>query len=174
MPVLALALMSSSANAGKRGTSDQTGLCTEEQKTLAGQKQSVSSSYPMLSRLSLTTHNTTLYMATTQESLKDGRLAGIATTPSTKFSSISMLLSRFPTTWTVPSHYVSSTSNPANQPSRGLYGPSNLLPPFELPEHLQDFLTDATDPLSAWELRELREGKYSNSANCALSRIRDQ
>ena len=61
--------------------------------------------------------------------------------------------------------YVPSRDNPADRPSRGLYGPEHfLLPAIPLPEHLREFLSDATDPLSTWELRDLREGKYSTSA----------
>ena len=41
-----------------------------------------------------------------------------------------------------------------------------------IPEHAQDFLTDATDPLSARELRELQEGRYSASASRTFDHLR--
>ena len=72
-------------------------------------------------------------------------------------------------------HYVASAENPADLPSRGIYGhPHLLLPPLVVPEHAQGFLTDATDPLSARELRELWEGKYSTSATRTLDKLRAQ
>ena len=59
----------------------------------------------------------------------------------------------------VATRYVPSEDNPADCPSRGIYGSEHhLLLPIQLPEHLRIFLTDATSPLSARELRELREG----------------
>ena len=65
----------------------------------------------------------------------------------------------------VATRYVPSSDNPADRPSRGLYDPERLLlPAIPLPEHLREFLSDATDPLSARELRHLEEGKYSACA----------
>ena len=49
-----------------------------------------------------------------------------------------------------------------------------LLPSIPLPEHLRCFLTDASDPLSARELRNLREGWYSNSAAGLFNAHQDQ
>ena len=72
-------------------------------------------------------------------------------------------------------HYVPSADNPADPPSRGIYGPIHLiLPPFPIPEHARDFIVDATTPLSARELRALREGYYSSMASKTLDRIRIQ
>ena len=75
----------------------------------------------------------------------------------------------------VATRYVPSSDNPADESSRGLYGDGNLLlPAIPLPEHLRGFLIDATDPLSARELRELREGKYSTRATRTLNKQRAQ
>ena len=75
----------------------------------------------------------------------------------------------------VATRYVPSENNPADQPSRGIYGAEHhLLPPIQIPEHLRDFLTDASNPLSARELRELREGRYSSNASRTLARLRAQ
>jgi hypothetical protein len=66
--------------------------------------------------------------------------------------------------------YIPSGDNPANKSSRGIYSSENLLLPTILTsEHLRDFLTDATNPLSARELRNLRDGKYSISATRVLN-----
>ena len=75
----------------------------------------------------------------------------------------------------VATHYVPSSDNLADRPSRGLYDQEYfLLPAIELPEHLKNFLADATDPLSARELRDLKEGKYSASATRVFSERRAQ
>ena len=72
-------------------------------------------------------------------------------------------------------HYVPSADNPANPPSRGAYGPMHLiLPPFLIPEHAQEFIVDATSPLSARELRALREGYYSGNATKTLDKLHTQ
>ena len=66
--------------------------------------------------------------------------------------------------------YIPIEDNPADQPSRGIYDARHcLLLPFQLPEHLRVFLTDTNDPLSARELRELREGWYSSNATRTLT-----
>ena len=65
----------------------------------------------------------------------------------------------------IATHYIPSSDNTADEPSRGVYGSERLLlPAIPLPEHLRDFLTDATEPLSARELRELKEGRYLTNA----------
>lgn len=67
--------------------------------------------------------------------------------------------------------YVASASNPADDPSRGIYGPQSLLlPPVELPAKLTDFLIDSMQPLSATELRLLRNGSYSAPAAKVINR----
>jgi hypothetical protein len=73
----------------------------------------------------------------------------------------------------VATHYVPSRDNPADKPSRGIYGPENLLlPTIPIPEHLRDFLADATNPLSAKELPDLRDGRYSYSTSRVLNNQR--
>lgn len=56
--------------------------------------------------------------------------------------------------------YVPSGDNPADGPSRGIYGPlSQLLPPTPIPRPLERFIIDATEPWSPDELRQqLRNG----------------
>jgi hypothetical protein len=76
-------------------------------------------------------------------------------------------------TGVVATRYVPSRDNPADKPSRGIYGPENLLlPTIPIPEHLRDFLADATNPLSAKELPDLRDGRYSYSTSRVLNNQR--
>jgi hypothetical protein len=68
--------------------------------------------------------------------------------------------------------YVASKSNPADLPSRGIYGPLEfLLPPISLPEPILNFLVDATLPLTPTELRLLREQRYPPAAAKNINRI---
>lgn len=88
------------------------------------------------------------------------------------FKSIHSFLESAQHTLSVLPHYVASVDNPADPPSRGIYGPTHLLlPSMVIPEHARDFLTDATDPLSAHKLRELQEGKYSVSTSRTLDKL---
>ena len=75
----------------------------------------------------------------------------------------------------VATRYIPSRDNPADEPSRGIYGSEQLLlPPIQLPEHLREFLADATVPFSARELRDIREGRYSTSATRVFDSRRAQ
>lgn len=66
---------------------------------------------------------------------------------------------------------MASASNPADDPSRGIYGSSQLLlPPVRLPDELNEFIIDSTAPLSPTELRQLRTGKYSAPAAKFINR----
>jgi hypothetical protein len=57
--------------------------------------------------------------------------------------------------------YVSSCTNPADDPSRGIYPPlSSLLPPVPLPPCLDRFVIDSQEPFSPPEQRAFREGRY--------------
>ncbi|CAA7270451.1 unnamed protein product [Cyclocybe aegerita] len=56
--------------------------------------------------------------------------------------------------------YVASEYNPADGPSRGIYGPmSHLLPPVRIPCDLRNFVVDFDTPPTAEETRRAREGK---------------
>ena len=58
---------------------------------------------------------------------------------------------------TLHTRYIESASNPADKPSRGIYGPrAALLPRFAIPAHLRRFLADFDDPPSAAELSARR------------------
>lgn len=71
----------------------------------------------------------------------------------------------------VTTNYVASAHNPADDPSRGIYGPAELLlPSIRLPAELDGFLIDATEPLSATELRLLHNGSYSAPAAKLINR----
>ena len=45
---------------------------------------------------------------------------------------------------------------------------------MDIPEYARDLLTDSTDPLSARELRELQEGRYSTIATQTLDKVHAQ
>jgi hypothetical protein len=61
--------------------------------------------------------------------------------------------------------YVTSASNPADGPSRGIYpDQSQLLPAINLPAELDQFLVDSQSPPTPTEQRLLREGRYPPSA----------
>ena len=91
----------------------------------------------------------------------------------TVFKSIHAFLNSAQYTRSVTPCYIASTDNPADPLSRGIYGPTHLLlPHMVIPEHTQDFLTDATNPLSVCELWELREGRYSASASRTFDHLR--
>jgi hypothetical protein len=69
----------------------------------------------------------------------------------------------------VRSAYVTSTENPADKPSRGVYPPrSQLLPPISLLGDVGRFLIDATEPLTPLELRLMREGQYPAAAEKSI------
>jgi hypothetical protein len=54
--------------------------------------------------------------------------------------------------------YVPSELNPADGPSRGIYGhPALLLPPISVPESIQPWITDFNSPLTPAELSSLRK-----------------
>lgn len=87
------------------------------------------------------------------------------------FRRINEFIHNLPYPFDVVTTYVPSASNPADEPSRGIYGPTSfLLPPISLPTELSTFLIDATEPFSAAELRLLRDGHYSAPAAKVINR----
>ena len=88
------------------------------------------------------------------------------------FKSIHTFLKSASHTLSIQPRYVTSADNPADPPSRGIYSPPHLLlPSMDIPEYAWDLLTDSTDPLSARELRELQEGRYSTIATQTLDKV---
>lgn len=69
------------------------------------------------------------------------------------FHRINKFIHNLPYTFDVVTLYIASASNPANKPSRGIYGPrSLLLPPTSIPTELEPFIIDAMKPLSTSEI----------------------
>jgi hypothetical protein len=87
------------------------------------------------------------------------------------FRRIHEFLHHLPNRLDIVTTYVPSEFNPADDPSRGILGPSHLLlPPIAVPPELSPFIIDATLPLSPTELRLLRDGKYSIPAAKLINR----
>lgn len=64
---------------------------------------------------------------------------------------------------TVYSRYVSTHSNPADDPSRGIYGANSLLlPPVKIPNALTPYLVDFDAPLSPVEKKARTEQSYKS------------
>lgn len=88
------------------------------------------------------------------------------------FRRIHEFMLNLPTRFEIHTTYVASASNPADEPSRGIYGPLHLLlPPVHIPETIQEFVIDATEPLSPAELRHLRNGNYTPPAAKFINRV---
>jgi hypothetical protein len=87
------------------------------------------------------------------------------------FKRINQFISSLSRRLEITTTYVASAANPADDPSRGIYGSSQLLlPPVRLPDELNEFIIDSTAPLSPTELRQLRAGKYSAPAAKFINR----
>jgi hypothetical protein len=87
------------------------------------------------------------------------------------FRWINSFILNLPHPFDIVTAYVPSASNPADNPSRGIYGPECfLLPPISLPTELRPFLIDSTEPLSPAEIRLLRDGSYSTPAAKIINR----
>jgi hypothetical protein len=68
-------------------------------------------------------------------------------------------------TFDVVTAYIPSASNPADKPSRGVYGPKSLLlPPISIPKDLKPFIINATEPLSTTKICLLHNRSYSTPA----------
>jgi len=71
--------------------------------------------------------------------------------------------------------YVLSTSNPADEPSKGIYGPTSLLlPPIDIPEPIKCFIINSKDPLSPAELCHLHDGNYTTPATKFINHLLSQ
>ena len=93
----------------------------------------------------------------------------------TVFRNIHSFLEMAKRVCSIAPHYVPSADNPADPPSRGILGPAHLvLPSFPIPEHTREFIVDTTSPLSAHELRALREGYYTGAATKTMGKFRAQ
>jgi hypothetical protein len=87
------------------------------------------------------------------------------------FQRINEFTHTLPFPFDIVTSYVPSAANPADEPSRGIYGPTSLLlPPIQLPAELRDFIIDSTEPLSTTEIRLLRDGVYSIPATKVINR----
>lgn len=81
------------------------------------------------------------------------------------FRQIHKFIHNLPHHFKVVTTYITSKSNPADKPSRGIYGPAKLpLPVIPIPADISPFIIDATEPLSPAEIRHLRKGNYSTPA----------
>jgi hypothetical protein len=88
------------------------------------------------------------------------------------FKRIHEFILNLPYRFEIHTTYIPSASNPADGPSRGIYGPLNrLLPPIPIPEPIREFIIDATAPLSPTELRHLRDGNYTPPATKFINSI---
>jgi hypothetical protein len=67
--------------------------------------------------------------------------------------------------------YVTSKSNPADEPSRGIYGEKHLLlPPTHIPDEIRHLVIDATNPLTPTELRLFCNRQYTAPAAKIINR----
>jgi hypothetical protein len=88
------------------------------------------------------------------------------------FRRINNFIHPLPRRFEIQTTYVASGSNPADPPSRGIYGPVELLlPSINIPEPIQSFIIDSTSPLSPTELRLFREGRHPVAARKNIDRI---
>lgn len=73
----------------------------------------------------------------------------------------------------VIARFVPSADNPADKPSRGIYGPLEcLLPPLTTPWDLREYIVDFDAPITPQECRALSEGRCALPAVQLLNRIR--
>lgn len=78
-----------------------------------------------------------------------------------------------PKRFEIRTSYVASKHNPADEPSRGIYPPRELLlPPINIPPAIQQFIVDATEPPTPTELKLLRDGSYPPAAAKVVDRAR--
>ena len=91
------------------------------------------------------------------------------------FRRIHSFLHNLPYRMDINTIYIPSASNPADKPSRGIYGPANLLlPPIGIPEPIKRFVIDSEDPLSPTKLRHLHDGNYTSPAAKFINHLLSQ
>lgn len=87
------------------------------------------------------------------------------------FKRIHEFIFNLPRCFEIRTEYVVSESNPADEPSRGIYGPEHLLLPLvPIPNEIRNLVIDATSPLTPTELRLFRNGQYSVPAAKIINR----
>ena len=87
------------------------------------------------------------------------------------FRRIHEFIDHIPRRFAVHTTYVASEQNPADEPSRGIYPPFELLlPPIDIPPAIRNFIIDATLPPTATELQLLRNGRYPPPAAKVINR----
>ncbi|OJA19459.1 hypothetical protein AZE42_05674 [Rhizopogon vesiculosus] len=88
------------------------------------------------------------------------------------FHHIHEFILNLPDCFEIHTTYITSDCNPADGPSRGIYGPQHLLlPPVGIPESIREFIIDATEPLSSTELRHLHNRVYTPPAAKFINRL---
>jgi hypothetical protein len=71
----------------------------------------------------------------------------------------------------IRTEYVTSKSNPADKPSRGIYGEKHLLlPPTHIPDEIRHLVIDAMNPLTPTELCLFHNGQYTAPAAKIINR----
>lgn len=69
--------------------------------------------------------------------------------------------------------YVPTERNPADDPSRGVFGPpDDVLPHFPIPAELQSHIIDYDSPRTATELRHIRQGRLPQPAAKSYGNVR--
>jgi len=87
------------------------------------------------------------------------------------FKQIHDFIHHLPRHLEIHTEYVASKANPADSPSRGIYGPEHLLlPPINIPKDIRHLVIDATSPLTPTELRLFRNGHYTTPAAKVINR----
>jgi hypothetical protein len=88
------------------------------------------------------------------------------------FKHIHEFLHNLPRRLEIHTEYVPSKYNPADGPSRGIYGPESLLlPPINVPPKARDLIINASSPLTPTELRLLHSRQYSAPAAKLINRM---
>jgi hypothetical protein len=87
------------------------------------------------------------------------------------FRRVHEIIRSVPRRFAIRTTYVPSEHNPADEPSRGIYPPQELLlPPIHIPDAIRSFIVDATEPPTVAELNLLRNGRYPPPAAKIINR----